>query len=194
MELSDHHRHPIKQESPIITQFKQPTSHQSNPSNTISPTKMKTFAALSLLFLGASAVPVTERQTPAPTEFDISSFSANTLPHGTGAFISFTITAPGTTLNTTCAYSDQSSASELPSVSLRPCDDAAVEWEFMQDPAQPGTQGSYRIVVTYAYDAPKRVAGYHEWPATDFPLENFGSTVETFYTGTPDFVITNLTG
>lgn len=75
---------------------------------------------------------------------------------------------------------------------LQPCDDAAVEWEFRQDPSMPGTSGQYRVVVTYAYDGAKRVAGYHEWPATDFPLESFGSTSETFYRGQPDFVISNL--
>ncbi|KAI0890769.1 uncharacterized protein GGS22DRAFT_151774 [Annulohypoxylon maeteangense] len=153
---------------------------------------MKTFTTVSsLLLLGAStitAAPV----TAAPSEFDITSFSANTLPHGTGAFISFNIAIPGTTVNTTCAYSDQSSVSALPSVSLRPCNDASVEWQFKQDPSRPGTEGQYRVVVTYAYDAPKKVAGYHEWPATDFPLKDFGSTFETFYTGAPDFVVTNL--
>ncbi|KAI2464964.1 hypothetical protein F4781DRAFT_411061 [Annulohypoxylon bovei var. microspora] len=157
---------------------------------------MKTFATLfSVLLLGASSVtaaPVSEREVQAPTEMDISSFSANTLPHGTGAFISFSISIPNTSLNTTCAYSDQSSVSFLPSVPLQPCADPSVEWEFRQDPSQPGGEGDYRVVVTYAYDAPKKVAGYHEWPASDFPLENFGSTVETFFTGTPDFVISNL--
>ncbi|KAI1088234.1 hypothetical protein F5B19DRAFT_24646 [Rostrohypoxylon terebratum] len=153
---------------------------------------MKTFAFVSALLLGASAAPVNERQVQAPTEFDITSFSANTLPHGTGAFISFNIAVPDTSLSTTCSYSDHSSVSILPSVSMRPCDDASVQWEFSQDPSQPGTDGSYRLVVTYAYDALVEIAGFHEWPATDFPLENFGSTVETFYTGTPDFTITNL--
>ncbi|KAI0891706.1 hypothetical protein F4806DRAFT_500692 [Annulohypoxylon nitens] len=153
---------------------------------------MKTFAFISALLLGASAAPVNEREAPVPAEFDITSFSANTLPHGTGAFISFNIAVPNTSLNTTCAYSDQSSVSILPSVSMRPCNDASVEWEFKQDPSQPGSEGNYRVVITYAYDTPKKVAGFHEWPATDFPLENFGSTVETFYTGTPDFTITNL--
>ncbi|KAI1370922.1 hypothetical protein F4677DRAFT_436997 [Hypoxylon crocopeplum] len=157
---------------------------------------MKTVAALSsLLLLGAtsvSAVPVTERQVQPPTEMDITKFSANTLPHGTGAFISFTIDIPNTSTSTTCNYSDNTSVSELPSVSMRPCTDPAVEWQFHQDPSQPGGEGQYRVVVTYAYDGAKKVAGFHEWPATDFPLENFGSTVETFYTGQPDFVIANL--
>ncbi|KAI2619494.1 hypothetical protein GGS26DRAFT_595341 [Hypomontagnella submonticulosa] len=157
---------------------------------------MKTVAAISsLLLLGASSVsaaPVTERQIQVPTEMDVTNFSANTLPHGTGAFISFNIAVPGTTETTTCSYSDQSSVGQLPSVSMRPCDDPAVEWEFRQDPSQPGSEGRYRVVVTYAYDAPKRVGGFHEWPATDFPEENFGSTYATFYRGAPDFVITNL--
>lgn len=50
---------------------------------------MKTVAAISsLLLLGASSVsaaPVTERQIQVPTEMDVTNFSANTLPHGTGA-------------------------------------------------------------------------------------------------------------
>ncbi|KAI1103877.1 hypothetical protein F4804DRAFT_212018 [Jackrogersella minutella] len=157
---------------------------------------MKTFATLSsLLLLGAtsvSAAPVTERQVQAPAEMDITNFSANTEPHGSGAFISFNIAIPGTSTTTNCTYSDFTSVSELPSVSFQPCDDPAVEWQFHQDPSQPGTEGDYRVVITYAYDASKKVAGWHEWPASDFPLENFGSTVETFYSGAPDFVISNL--
>ncbi|KAI6093399.1 hypothetical protein F4821DRAFT_222882 [Hypoxylon rubiginosum] len=157
---------------------------------------MKTIAALSsLLLLGAtsvSAAPVVERQTQAPTEMDITAFSANTLPHGTAAFISFNIAIPNTSLSTTCSYTDHSSVSILPNVSLRPCDDPAVEWQFNQDPSLPGTSGQYRVVVTYAYDGAKKVAGFHEWPATDFPLEDFGSTTATFYRGEPDFVISNL--
>ncbi|OTA98719.1 hypothetical protein M426DRAFT_325750 [Hypoxylon sp. CI-4A] len=156
---------------------------------------MKTVAALSsLLLLGATSatyIPVAERQVQAPTELDVSSFSANTEPHGTGAFISFNVAAPNA-VSTTCSYSDHSSVSELPSVSLRPCDDAAVEWEFRQDPSQPGSEGRYRVVITYAYDGAKKVAGYHEWPASDFPLQNLGSTVATRYSGEPDFVISNL--
>lgn len=50
---------------------------------------MKSFTAISsLLLLGAASVfaaPVSEREVPAPTEMDITSFSANTLPHGDGA-------------------------------------------------------------------------------------------------------------
>ncbi|KAI4869165.1 hypothetical protein F4820DRAFT_43252 [Hypoxylon rubiginosum] len=157
---------------------------------------MKTIAALSsLLLFGATSVfaaPVNERQIEAPTEMDITSFSANTEPHGTGAFISFDIAIPNTSMSTTCAYSDQSSVSVLPSVSMRPCDDPAVEWQFHQDPSIPGTEGRYRVVITYAYDGVKKIAGFHEWPATDFPLENFGSTVATFYRGQPDFTITDL--
>ncbi|KAI1773895.1 hypothetical protein F4818DRAFT_85210 [Hypoxylon cercidicola] len=156
---------------------------------------MKTIAALSSLLLLAatsvSAAPVVERQTQAPTEMDIAAFSANTEPHGTGAFISFNITIPNT-MSTTCAYSDHTSVSILPSVSLRPCNDPAVEWEFRQDPSLPGSDGRYRVVITYAYDGEKKVAGYHEWPASDFPLEDFGSVFETFYRGQPNFTITNL--
>ncbi|KAI0175493.1 hypothetical protein GGR52DRAFT_314363 [Hypoxylon sp. FL1284] len=157
---------------------------------------MKTVAILSsLLLFGAtsvSAAPVSERETQAPTEMDITAFSANTQPHGDGAFISFNIAIPNTSMSTTCGYSDQTSVSVLPDVSLRPCDDPAVEWQFRQDPSIPGTEGRYRVVITYAYDGVKRVAGYHEWPATDFPLESFGSTSETFYRGQPDFTITDL--
>ena len=46
---------------------------------------MKTFAAISALFLSAvSAAPLEQRQVNV-TEFDVTKFSANTLPHGTGA-------------------------------------------------------------------------------------------------------------
>ncbi|OTA97840.1 hypothetical protein M434DRAFT_391461 [Hypoxylon sp. CO27-5] len=155
---------------------------------------MKTVAALSsLLLLGSvSAAPVTERDVQPPTEFDVTKFSANTIPHGTGAFISFDVAIPNTSVSTTCSYSDQSSVGDLPSVSMRPCDDPAVQWQFHQDPSQPGTEGQYRVVVTYAYDGAKRVGGFHEWPATDFPLEQYGAAFATFYRGIPDFVITNL--
>jgi hypothetical protein len=45
--------------------------------------KMKTFAAIStLLFAAASAAPTEKRQA---AEYDITNFSANTTPHGTGA-------------------------------------------------------------------------------------------------------------
>ncbi|KAI0005837.1 hypothetical protein F4779DRAFT_620828 [Xylariaceae sp. FL0662B] len=156
---------------------------------------MKSIAAIASLFLVAvSAAPVEQRQTP--TEFDITKFSANTKPHGDGAFISFDIAIPSVK-STTCSYADTTSVSQLPAVSMRPCDDAAFEWQFRQDPSQPGAQGRYRVVVTYAVNGVgdgRKVAGYHEWPATDFPLENFGSTVETFYRGEPDFVIDDLVG
>jgi hypothetical protein len=46
---------------------------------------MKNFAAASALLLSVvSAAPVEERQTSV-TEYDITNFSANTTPHGTGA-------------------------------------------------------------------------------------------------------------
>ncbi|KAG4217745.1 hypothetical protein PC116_g33775 [Phytophthora cactorum] len=48
---------------------------------------MKSFAVLSSVLFGAASVfgaPLTER-AEAPTEFDITKFSANTIPHGTGA-------------------------------------------------------------------------------------------------------------
>ncbi|KAI0842761.1 hypothetical protein F5Y06DRAFT_256019 [Hypoxylon sp. FL0890] len=157
---------------------------------------MKSIAALSsILLLGTtcvSAAPFTERQVQAPTEFDVTKFSANTIPHGTGAFISFDVAIPNTSVATTCSYSDQSSVDELPAVSMRPCANPAVEWQFHQDPSQPGAEGNYRVVVTYAYDGPKKVGGFHEWPATDFPLEQYGAAFATFYRGAPDFVITNL--
>ncbi|KAI1799585.1 hypothetical protein F4811DRAFT_557662 [Daldinia bambusicola] len=155
---------------------------------------MKSFAVLSSILLGAASVfgaPVTER-AEAPTEFDVTNFSANTLPHGTGAFISFDVAIPNTSIRTTCSYSDQTSVSTLPSVPQTECADPAFRWQFRQDPSLPGTEGRYRVVVIYAYDDPKAVAGFHEWPATDFPLENLGSTYATTYRGEPDFVISNL--
>ncbi|KAK6948085.1 hypothetical protein Daesc_009849 [Daldinia eschscholtzii] len=155
---------------------------------------MKSFAVLSSVLFGAASVfgaPLTER-AEAPTEFDITKFSANTIPHGTGAFISFDVAIPNTSIHTTCAYSDQTSVSTLPSVPQSECVDPAFHWQFRQDPSLPGTEGRYRVVVTYAYDGPKTVGGFHEWPATDFPLENHGSTYATAYRGEPDFVITNL--
>ncbi|KAI1074544.1 hypothetical protein F5B20DRAFT_586161 [Whalleya microplaca] len=150
---------------------------------------MRVIAAISTLLVAVSAAPLEQRA--AASEMDITNFSANTAPHGDGAYISFDIAVPDAS-STRCSYSDQTSVSQLPSVSMRPCDDPAFQWQFRQDPSQPGTEGQYRVVVTYADGSGSRVGGYHEWPATDFPEESFGSTTETFYRGEPSFVITNL--
>ncbi|TPX14550.1 uncharacterized protein E0L32_005242 [Thyridium curvatum] len=150
---------------------------------------MKSFTALTTAIL-AGLVSAKPLHTRATTEFDVTSFSANTLPHGTAASIGFKIAAAPGGASTECKYSDNTSVGHLPDVPFRPCDDAAFQWQFRQEPSQPGTEGQYLIVVKY--DDPTLghpVAGAHEWPASDFPFENQGSTVSQAYRGEPDFVI-----
>ncbi|KAK9774889.1 hypothetical protein SCAR479_08444 [Seiridium cardinale] len=152
---------------------------------------MKNFAAISALLLSAvSAAPVEQRQA---NEFDITNFSANTQPLGTAAFLSYDIEIPGVP-STSCSYSDQTSVGAIPDITpYRGCDNTAVQWQFRHEPSQPGTSGPYLLVITYT-DASTgiTVAGFKEWPATDFPFENFGSTVAQFYRGEPNFIITNV--
>ncbi|ETS87821.1 hypothetical protein PFICI_01649 [Pestalotiopsis fici W106-1] len=150
---------------------------------------MKTFAAISALFLSAaSAAPLEQRQA---TEFDITNFSANTIPHGTGAFMSYDIEIPGV-LSTTCSYSDQTSVGHLPDITpYRPCDDASVTWQWRQIQAGPTGPGPYLLVILYTDPATSAVVdGSKEWPSTDFPVEDQGSSVAQFYRGEPNFVIT----
>jgi hypothetical protein len=149
---------------------------------------MKTTALILSLLSAVSAAPVEQRQA---TEFQITNLSANTTPHGTGAFFSYDINVPGV-LSTTCSYTDQTSVGRLPNIAFTPCADPAVQWQFRQDPSQPGSEGRYRIVITVANAAGGRVAGFREWAPADFPVENFGSSVAQFYRGEPSFVITNV--
>ncbi|ORY66569.1 uncharacterized protein BCR38DRAFT_339024 [Pseudomassariella vexata] len=150
---------------------------------------MKSFAAISTLLLTAiSAAPVEQRQA---TEFDVTGFSANTTPHGTAAYISYTLDIPGI-LNTQCSYHDTTSVTNLPDVPFQPCDDPSVEWQFHHEPSQPGGNGPYLIVITYADGTGRKVAGWKEFPASEFPVEQYGASFAQFYRGEPDFVISNL--
>ncbi|KAI1840952.1 hypothetical protein JX265_010424 [Neoarthrinium moseri] len=150
---------------------------------------MKNIAAISALLLAAvTAAPVEQRQA---TEFDITNFSANTTPHGTAAFLSYDIDIPGI-LSTHCAYSDQSSVGSLPDIPFRPCDNAAVDWQFRHEPSQPGGSGPYLIVIRYQDETGRKFAGFKEWPADQFPIEQFGASFAQFYRGEPNFVITNV--
>jgi hypothetical protein len=150
---------------------------------------MKTTALLLSVLSAVTAAPLEARQTP--TEFQITNFSANTTPHGTGAFFSYNINVPGV-LSTSCSYSDQTSVGRLPTVEFTPCADPAVQWQFRQDPGQPGAEGRYRIVITVANSAGGRNAGFREWAPTVFPVEDFGSSVAQFYRGETDFVISDI--
>ncbi|KAH6657538.1 hypothetical protein BKA67DRAFT_555559 [Truncatella angustata] len=152
---------------------------------------MKNIAAISTLLLSVvSGAPVEQRQA---TEFDITNFSANTIPHGTGAFLSYDITIPGV-LSTNCFYSDQSSVGSIPDITpYRGCADAAVQWQFRHEPSQPGGSAPYLLVITYKdLNTGVTVAGSKEWPSTDFPFEDFGSTVAQFYRGEPNFVVDDV--
>ncbi|KAI0021683.1 hypothetical protein F4780DRAFT_275440 [Xylariomycetidae sp. FL0641] len=150
---------------------------------------MKSFAVIPTMLLAASSAPVESRDA---TEMDITDFKAQTLSTGDGATISYDIAIPGV-LSTHCEYADSTSTTKLPDISsLIPCDDAAITWEFRQDPSQPGTSGRYRIVVTYIDPSGKGVAGFHEWPSTDFAEETVESSTEVVYGGEADFVISDL--
>lgn len=77
---------------------------------------------------------------------------------------------------------------------MRACNgDAAFEWQFRQFPSRPGADGDYLLLVTHAEGTEgKKVAGYKEWPATDFPVEQYGASEAQFFRGAPDFVISNV--
>ncbi|KAI0136216.1 hypothetical protein BJ170DRAFT_589211 [Xylariales sp. AK1849] len=150
---------------------------------------MRSFAAFSaLLFSAVSAAPVEQRQA---TEYDITSFSANTTPHGTGAYISYDISIPGV-LSTHCSYSDHTSVTTLPDVAFTPCDNPAVEWQFRHEPSMPGGSAPYLLVITYEDETGKKVGGSEEWPSDEFPIEQYGAAFAQFYRGEPDFVISNV--
>ncbi|KAI0408913.1 hypothetical protein F4802DRAFT_302825 [Xylaria palmicola] len=145
---------------------------------------MKSLAFLSSLLLCATASPVQQRQ---PTQAKVSGFTAST--HGTGATIAYNLEIPGL-VSTHCSYSDATtSGSKLPAVDQRPCDDAAVKWQFRQDPSRPGGEGRYRIVIIHALASGAAEAGFHEWVPSDFPEEIVGGENETVYKGAADFVV-----
>jgi hypothetical protein len=48
------------------------------------------------------------------------------------------------------------------------------------------------IVITYEDATGQKVAGSKEWPAEQFPIEQYGASYAQFYRGEPDFVIANL--
>lgn len=103
--------------------------------------------------------------------------------------ISFDLEIPNQ-VNTRCSYTDETSGSTLPSIAQTPCDDESVLWQFRQDPSQPGTEGQYRIVIIHTLESGAAEAGFHEWSASDFPLEEHaGSSDETVYSGSSDFVV-----
>ncbi|KAK6193742.1 hypothetical protein LQW54_012168 [Pestalotiopsis sp. IQ-011] len=150
---------------------------------------MKSFAAISTLLLSAvSAAPLEKRQD---SQYEITNFSANTTPHGTGAYMSYNLEIPGV-LNTTCTYSDQTSVGQLPDITpYRPCDDASITWQFRQIQAAPTGPGPYLLVILYK-DATTSVVvdGSQTWSSTDFPVEDEGSSVAQFFRGEPNFTIT----
>ncbi|KAI5859618.1 hypothetical protein GGS23DRAFT_315501 [Durotheca rogersii] len=150
---------------------------------------MKFLAAVSPLLLGA--VSVAAAPVSKPSILNVAKFTAHTQPNGNGATFSFDLHVPDTGRGTSCAYSDDTSVSALPAVTMRPCADPAFEWQFRQDPGRPGAEGRYRLVVTYDYGSPDhaRAAGFNEWDVVDFPLETVGSASETYFRGNPDFAI-----
>ncbi|KAH9897392.1 hypothetical protein F4778DRAFT_232561 [Xylariomycetidae sp. FL2044] len=146
---------------------------------------MKYTGVIAFFALAVSAATLKPRQS---LEMDISNFSASTNPEGNGASISYDLTIPNVLSSTHCAYTDQTSTSDLPAISFTPCDDVAVEWQFHQDPSVPGAEGRYRIVITYADGSGARKAGFHEWAPTDFPEVDD----ETGYSGPGEFVIADV--
>ncbi|KAI1111998.1 hypothetical protein F5Y14DRAFT_423295 [Nemania sp. NC0429] len=147
---------------------------------------MKYTAIFSSLLLLATASPVRQRQTK---QANISNFSASTSTAGNGASIAFDVEIPNQ-VSTRCSYVDETSGSTLPTVDQTPCDNDSVKWQFRQDPSRPGADGQYRIVVIHTLASGAAEAGFHEWAATDFPLEErTGSSDETVYTGAADFAV-----
>lgn len=103
--------------------------------------------------------------------------------------ISFDVEIPGQ-ISTRCSYEDETSGSTLPTITQTPCDDGSVLWQFKQDPSPPGSDGQYRLVVIHTLESGAAEAGFHEWPADDFPLEErTGSADETVYSGAADFTV-----
>ncbi|KAF3009244.1 hypothetical protein E8E14_009576 [Neopestalotiopsis sp. 37M] len=151
---------------------------------------MKTFAAISALFLSAvSAAPLEQRQVNV-TEFDVTKFSANTLPHGTGAFISFNVEIPGV-ISTSCSYSNEWSVGRLPDVTpYRICAVDSFSWSLRQVQAGPTGPGPYLLVILFRDGNGVITDGSKEWPSSDFPFEDEGTSNAQFYRGAPDFVIT----
>lgn len=103
--------------------------------------------------------------------------------------ISFDVEIPDR-VSTHCSYTDETSGSTLPTINQTPCDDESVIWQFKQDPSSPGSEGQYRIVIIHALESGAAEAGFHEWSASDFPLEEHtGSSDETVYAGASDFAV-----
>ncbi|KAI0102179.1 hypothetical protein GGR51DRAFT_297920 [Nemania sp. FL0031] len=146
---------------------------------------MKYLVFLTSLLLGATASPITQRQT---TQANVSGFSASTNTNSDGAVITYNIEIPGL-VSTHCSYSDETSGSTLPAVAQTPCDDPSVRWQFRQDPSLPGSEGRYRIVIIYTPTSGAGMAGFHEWAPSDFPQQLVGNGEETVYQGASDFVV-----
>ncbi|KAI0446732.1 hypothetical protein F4803DRAFT_450057 [Xylaria telfairii] len=146
---------------------------------------MQSLVLLTALLLGATASPIQQRET---TQAKITNFAAGTNPVDTGAAIGYNLEISGL-VSTRCDYSDTTSGSKLPPVGQIPCADPAVKWQFRQDPSIPGTEGRYRIVVIYTPATGVSKAGFHEWPATDFPVEVLRASQETVYLGASDFSV-----
>lgn len=75
---------------------------------------------------------------------------------------------------------------------MQACDNATFEWQFRQFPSRPGAEGDYLLLITHSEDQDSKVAGYKEWPAGDFPVEQYGASVAQFFRGDPNFVISNV--
>ncbi|KAI0600337.1 hypothetical protein F4775DRAFT_590665 [Biscogniauxia sp. FL1348] len=148
-------------------------------------------SSLLLLLSLASASPIARS-----SQIDITSFTARTNPAGAGASISFSVTIPSTPiLGTSCTYTDATSSGRLPDVPLTPCADAALRFQFRQDPVQqPGAgEGRYRLVVVYAPTGAgvQGLAGYHEWDPSNFVATSTGEEEQdVVYEGAPDFTLT----
>ncbi|KAI1434517.1 hypothetical protein GGR50DRAFT_398062 [Xylaria sp. CBS 124048] len=146
---------------------------------------MRYLTLLASLLLGSVvAAPTAKHQVLTA---DVYGFTANTDPDAPGAFLSFSVVISDH-VDTYCEYSDESNPGpKLPNIAQIYCEDQSVRWQFNQDPVQ---NGQYRIVLLYrpAEDgSPVTHAGFHEWRYSDFPLVSEGPSVQTVYTGEPDF-------
>ncbi|KAJ2986559.1 hypothetical protein NUW58_g4965 [Xylaria curta] len=147
---------------------------------------MKYIVLFTSLLLGATATPISQRQT---TQGKVSGFCAGTNLDGDGATISYDFEIPGV-VSTHCSYSDETSGSRLPAVTQSLCDDPAVRWQFRQDPSRPGSEGRYSDPSSsiHRLRGSRRPAS-HEWAASDFPQERIADEDETVYLGASNFVL-----
>ncbi|KAI0468705.1 hypothetical protein F4859DRAFT_198961 [Xylaria cf. heliscus] len=146
---------------------------------------MQSLVLLTSLLLGATATPVKQGAT---TQAKIKNFAAETNPDSDGAWMGFDLEMPGLDI-IRCEYTDDTSDSKLPSVPQVACENSAARWQFNEDPALPGGEGTYRLVIVYLLPSGEGMSGFHEWDPSEFPSVLVGSSNETYYKGPTEFTV-----